>query len=288
MERVFRLFIVFILISLAGLIYFCLTDPDLIIRVGLKKLKSPTGIFIVFVLVACCLKAIWDVCKYIKNRPIKTKNLTSKTQHDYVWLSQAFRIGETATGLLPFSRAEGSQGTEIDMDIYTRIENAKKVDPDEFPSKLYASKEFNDHLTPRKHLMRCGFYLISDPMRQVLGRFDLGESGVHPVEIYNPDKKTKWTETYWHLNVVGHKDALLEEKSNLKKIYSKCRDIWRPSTNLKDDEICFSAVALEGIDLWMDERLLRGFLLSDRLVSALKAANLDKPWNLVRCKISEI
>lgn len=210
----------------------------------------------------------------------------SETQ-EYIWLSQAFRVEDTATDLLPFSRAEGSRATERDLDIYTRIENAKKVHPDEFPGKLYASKEWSDHLTPRKHLMSCGFYLISDSMRQVLGQFDLGEGGVHPVEIYNPDKKTKWAETYWHLNVVGNKDALLEEKSNLKKVYSKYRDIWRPGTNFKGDEICFSSDTLNGIDLWMDERLLRCFLLSDRLVSALKAAGLDEPWNLVRCKISE-
>jgi len=209
----------------------------------------------------------------------------SEHEAGFVWVSQAFGREQTATGLYPFGVEEGGQGAERDIDVFTRIEKAEKVSQNELPEELYASKEWNDHLIARRHLMSCGFYLISDPVRQVLEQFDLGEGAVHLAKIYNPDKKTAWDEVYWHLNVVGTKNALLPEVSKLKKIYSKTRDIWRPGVSLKSDEISFNKNALGGADIWMDERLLSCFLLSDRLVSALKAAKLDKPWQLTRCKV---
>jgi len=68
MERVFRLFIVFVLASFAGLIYFCLTNPDLVVEVGLRKLRSPTGVFIVIVFNACCLKVVWNIFMRVRKR----------------------------------------------------------------------------------------------------------------------------------------------------------------------------------------------------------------------------
>lgn len=59
----------------------------------------------------------------------------------------------------------------------------------------------------------------------------------------------------------------------------------RPATLIRDDEIAVRGSCLDGPDVWVDTRLQRAVFFSDRLVSALKKARVDKPFRFIRCRV---
>ena len=87
-------------------------------------------------------------------------------------------------------------------------------------------------------------------------------------------------------NLCEHKSAFAPEWSTgVRRTEYTDQDNWTPRGVIPPDGLAVTPDALVGPDVWLDPRLRLGFFLSDRLVTALKAAKLDKPLILHRCRV---
>lgn len=140
--------------------------------------------------------------------------------------------------------------------------------------------------TKLPHLSSCGgFRVISAEAADVLRQFDLGGCKLHPVKVLMEDRKTPLPGSYFVLDCDSWKDAFLPEQSPQFMLMDGSRTRRRPTFSSPDDIAALSRDALLGPDIWWNPDILAAFFLSDRLARALRAAGVDKPFSLRRCRI---
>lgn len=136
---------------------------------------------------------------------------------------------------------------------------------------------------PPPNFLTSDLAIASDDLRTLLEQFNLGKTGFKQVTLNNPFQKQTFPNYNW-LNVCEKKSAAIVEKSEgLKGPLNSGAYKYRPN---KDDQIVVDKSALEGVDLWMDERLSCEFFFSDRLYRAIKASKLMKNVRFVRCVVA--
>jgi hypothetical protein len=135
------------------------------------------------------------------------------------------------------------------------------------------------------HLCTSDFWFVSSEVADVLRRFDLGGCKLHPVEVLMEDRKTPLPGSYFILEFNSWKDVFVADASPDIAMASGSKTRRRPWLSTPDDAAALSRQALEGADIWWNPNILRTFFLSDRLVQALRAAKVDKPFSLRRCRI---
>lgn len=138
---------------------------------------------------------------------------------------------------------------------------------------------------PLSHLALSGFHVVSSQAADVLRQFDLGGCKLHPVEVLMEDRKTPLPGSYFVLDFNSWKDVFLPEQSPDFPSRDGASGIWKPKMGTKDDALALSSSALAGADVWWNPNIWAAFFLSDRLVQALRAAGVDKPFSLRRCRI---
>lgn len=163
------------------------------------------------------------------------------------------------------------------------------IPPEFLPKTLFAwrgSPVSSKPLTKRlPHLCNSDFWFVSTETADVLRRFDLGGSKLHPVEVLMEDRKTPVPGSYFILEFDSWKDVFVAEASPDIPMASGSKTRRRPWLSTPDDAAALSRQALDGADLWWNPNIIRTFFLSDRLAQALRAAKVDKPFTLRRCRI---
>jgi hypothetical protein len=128
-----------------------------------------------------------------------------------------------------------------------------------------------------------GFLCVTDKAAQVLRDHDLGKGGLYNLELFRSDGQTPITGPFWALNFGEKKSALnLAESKGLAR---SPQDRFSPSLLIQPDDVAVTAAALQGADLWGDEKLVSGFFVSPKLAKALFKAKLDKAFYLVSCRV---
>lgn len=118
----------------------------------------------------------------------------------------------------------------------------------------------------------------------MLRQFDLGSGGLYPLELVRHDGVTPVDGFFWTLNFGEKKNALaMEESRAVDGPYGNGN--CRPELWVKDDDFAVIRAALDGADIWGDERVESGFFVSPRLGQALHKAGLAKVFHLMRCRI---
>ena len=158
------------------------------------------------------------------------------------------------------------------------------------PSELFAWRGPHDESRPLTkklpHLSFCGgFHVVSAETADVLRQFDLGGCKLHPVEVLMEDRKTPLPGSYFVLDFDSWKDVFLPEHSPEFLLMDGSKTRRRPTFSSPDDMVALSRDALSGPDIWWNLNIWAAFFLSDRLVQALGAAGVDKPFSLRRCRI---
>lgn len=129
-----------------------------------------------------------------------------------------------------------------------------------------------------------GFLCVTEKAAAVLRQFDLGSGGLYPLEMVRYDGVTPVDGFFWALNFGEKKNALAMEESRAVDgpyVNGNCRpELW-----VKDDDFAVTRAALDGADIWGDERVESGFFVSPRLGQALHKAGLAKAFHLMRCRI---
>ena len=177
--------------------------------------------------------------------------------------------------------------------IIETMENSRKGKPmpaDRFPKRLHRKYGDADIKKLPDICMAGGFWVVSAACADVLRQFDLGQTALYPVEIFQHDKKSRVEGEYFYLAFGETKNVFEPNETPDATGLStgatqKPIRFWRPRAGFEDGNIAVNKLALEGVDLWIDPSLLRIFFLSHALVQALKAAKLTRRFGLRKCRI---
>jgi len=174
------------------------------------------------------------------------------------------------------------------IDASERHEKGEWLPAERFPKEIYGM--FYDRKEKKLPgiFYGNGFWCVSAACAEVLLRFDLGKGGIYPVKLLQHDRVTPIEGEYFCLNFGAHKTAFLRELTTggLYIPQHQGSVVWL-SSPVDDFSIAVSENALEGPDLWMDPGLGKAIFFSDRLVGALKAANMSRRFRFRKCRIVE-
>lgn len=136
-----------------------------------------------------------------------------------------------------------------------------------------------------QYMTLSDFWFVSSEAADVLRRFDLGGCKLHPVEVLMEDRTTPLPGSYFVLDFDSWKDVFLPDQSPEVAMMEGSKKRRMPYFMTPDDAATLSTEALRGADIWWNPLVLGAFFMSDRLVQALRAAGVDKPFSLRRCRI---
>jgi hypothetical protein len=125
-----------------------------------------------------------------------------------------------------------------------------------------------------------GFLCATEKTAAILRQHDLGTGGLYPLELVRSEGVTLVEGPFWALNFGAKKNALAMEASRSVDGVNCTPKLW-----VKDDDFAVTRAALDGPDLWGDERVETGFFVGPRLGAALQKAGLAKVFHLLRCRV---
>lgn len=135
--------------------------------------------------------------------------------------------------------------------------------------------------------------MISETAKAVLERFDLGETVFHPLTLMDSEETRLTTPEPYHLLNVGNKrsmgnyEALGPEGDSRAPLRNRHGIVYLPNHH-QEGELVVVPEALTGPDIWLDPKVPSLLFLSDRLVTGLKSAGMDKGWGLARCAVGTL
>ncbi len=157
------------------------------------------------------------------------------------------------------------------------------LDPNLLPQR--AVEDAGRKITRMRNLFCLnGFMCVTEKAAAVLRQFDLGAGGLYPLELVRHDGVTPLDGFYWALNFGEKKNALAMEASRSVD-GPNGKGACRPELWVKDDDFAVTRAALDGPDIWGDERVKMSFFVSPRLGQALHKAGLARVFHLLRCRI---
>ena len=134
-------------------------------------------------------------------------------------------------------------------------------------------------------------YAARERLAEVLARFDLGDGGLVPFQIYQDDLKTPIEGNFYYINFGARKRTLLPNESKNVELIAANKatgvETWKINAWAEDGEVALSAAALAGADLWVEEIIRHELFLSEPLVAALREAKLEIDFGLKECRIVE-
>lgn len=136
-----------------------------------------------------------------------------------------------------------------------------------------------------------GIINISQKLRDVLVKFDLGETRLIKVSWINWDDSPSDRPPHYIFHVAGAKQTFIPEDSENLKQGVRSTEFeprpdapWRPTD--MPDKLVVKASAAEGADIWHDPNLQERVFFSDRLRRAIEAAGLNaRDFKLVEARV---
>ena len=209
-------------------------------------------------------------------------NKTETNVIDYIWYSQKQHF--KAHRYQPLGVGKDGKYPQGLIDAMNRDSQQLLVPPELFPSDLYLDEHHELYKEITRHIFTVGFTVVSARCAAVLKDFDLGSAGLHPVRLWRADQKTRVPGEFFYFNHGNRKTGFLPDRSPKAR---KEESVWKPTPIPVNDELVFGPAALGGVDIWRDDLTYWGFLLSNRLALALKAAGVAQDWLLLRCPVIE-
>jgi hypothetical protein len=135
-------------------------------------------------------------------------------------------------------------------------------------------------------------YAARERLAEVLARFDLGDGGLVPFQIYQDDLKTPVEGNFFYINFGARKRTVLpsESRKNVELVAANPAtgvEIWKINPWAEDGDVAVSEAALAGADLWVEEIIRDGLFMSEALAAALREAKLKTDFELKECRIVE-
>jgi len=201
-----------------------------------------------------------------------------------VWVSGAMMDSSLIKG---FKTDIEEVNLHLTADAQTRQDRAEPLPAERYPQVMTRNRDQKIGRLP--DFCNAGaFWTLSGAFADVLRQFNLGQTRLYPVQVFQFDRKTPVEGEYFTLAFGETKDTLLPEVSRLRRPSYSSPDAleWKLIIGgYKDGDVVLAPAALDGVDLWMESKLRSAFLLSDALVTALKAAKLTRRLSLRRCTV---
>ena len=207
-----------------------------------------------------------------------TTTTTTIDQTSAPWVSTAM------TGSGPWVPCEATFGLDdikLISEMGRRHQSGHAISAEFMPTSLYFKEKAR--AIPGV-FVNSGFFFVSGAVAAVLREFDLGEGGFVPVPIYLKDRKTRVDGEWFCLNFGCVKTTFVPALSRCARLGP---EMWNLGVDRGDGRVALSAAALEGPDLWFEEKIKRAFFISSRLAAALRAARVNKPFGLLRCVLED-
>lgn len=167
-----------------------------------------------------------------------------------------------------------------------RSQVGEPLDDDMFPTAIWGDKQ-SDRMMRLPHFFYAnGHWCISEVAKAVIETAELGRSRIRAVPIFQRDLVTPVPGRFYCLNIAEVKSTLAPDSSSgLRRNPYASGAIYNPPFVTGDDDIAVRAVALEGVELWLDPALQMVFFVSGRIGTALVGAGMGKAFRLSSCRI---
>ena len=203
-----------------------------------------------------------------------------------VWVSRAMT---DSTLIKPFISDVLEDDNDATVEAIRRTKRGKAPSVDFFPKTMWC--RYKDKRLQRQPdiFLAGGFWTVSADFADVLRRFDLGRTGLYPVELFQHNRVTPVEGTYFCLAFAETKECFQPDASSRVRVpsYPTKEPYWLLPIGPKDYDFALTSNALVGVDLWIDPKVYDAFFLSSELVGALKAAKLTRRLGLRKCRLLE-
>jgi hypothetical protein len=171
---------------------------------------------------------------------------------------------------------------------YRRHRAGFALEPSELPEALavFDAKRFAKE---RDYFYAGPFAAVKGKLAELLRRFDLGEGGLVPIKIYEADLVTPHPGEFFYLNFGARKNSLLPERSKGVEKFAVDHktgfQYWTINWWFDDCDVALSMDALEGPDLWFEEKVTDELFMSNPLAEALIKIGMGKVFRLKECRV---
>ncbi|MCG7521729.1 hypothetical protein [Ruegeria sp. Ofav3-42] len=134
----------------------------------------------------------------------------------------------------------------------------------------------------------AGILAVRSDVADVLKKFDLGQGGLYPVNLFKKDKITPIEQNYSILWIANKPGTLnIEESKGLRRARPDRDDLFRLPEwkDAKPGDVVCNADAASGIDIWRDPSVPRRVFLNERLKHALDEAGFASAFYLHRLAV---
>jgi hypothetical protein len=204
-----------------------------------------------------------------------------------VWASSAMI---NPANLRPLAYAFGSKNYDESADIGIacgrKNNGGESLDAECFPDEIYVKKGATNNYDRLPDLFFAGSYwVVSNPVADVLRQFDLGGGGLYPVKVLKKDRKTPIGDRWYCLNFGNVKTAYRGGGVNMSPNIPEPPVSHSAPMILQDNRLTLGFDALDGPDIWVDPQIHSIFFVSNRLAMALKAAGVARAFGLKKCRV---
>lgn len=164
------------------------------------------------------------------------------------------------------------------------------ISSDDLPSAMWISPRFRgDDRRKLPHLFVAGgLVTVSEAFAETLADFPLGQTRLHPVELWRLNRKERFPGSFYFLNVAEVHRFFSPEHSARWEPFKNSRSTYlgAPCPDTQDDDLTVIPGALTGPAIWVDDTLGSTVFFSDPLVRALRAAKLTGRLEFYRCRVA--
>ena len=142
-----------------------------------------------------------------------------------------------------------------------------------------ATKKLGDYFC-----IRGGIFAVTDEFAEFLKAFNLGETQLFPVSLYEIDEKTKLDGNFFVLHIAGIQNTFSPEQSSGIKLMNPETGLHIPWTDM---DVAIMADDVAGVDLWRDPQLKGPIFCSSRLRDAINASDfVIRKKKFIPCRIA--
>jgi len=198
-----------------------------------------------------------------------------------VWVSRAM---VHPSNQRPFRNDIAERDHDRLLEIGRANGRGERLGPEDFPKLIFAAPHARerDYRVPDL-FFAYGFWIVSEPVTNVLGQFDLGQAQLVPVPVLMKDRQTPIGGEWSCISFGNARHLVVPEKSE--KIRMGPQNRYNLPATTADDQVAVSAEALQPPDIWVDPQLWDNFFVSEALGKALRKNKLDKGFFLTKCRV---
>ncbi len=212
------------------------------------------------------------------------------------YMKSVSQIGTRDDDIQGLSREEIKKIAATSRHIGRQVEYGELVDPALIgPDWAFHDGNPKGDMAPNFMCFGGRYMAVNQASKDLLETFDLGQIQFFPITVQNAGlKQTAWPkDQVYIMNVGNKKEAVVVEQPHKYAFYErgKPRDagLGRPIYSISGPAwVTVSAAALEGPDIWMDPRIVRGLFVSPRLAAGIKKAGLARGWVLTKTQTPEL